>query len=66
MASYLGTTDEKAVDEVIDKASIIGYTRVIRRLIRRDALKTPEGKAGVEHYINKLLPLLDKINSLDF
>ncbi len=66
MAQYLGINDQKKIDEVLDKARVIGYTRVIRRSIRRHALDTAEGRAGVEHYTNELLPLLDKVDSLDF
>ena len=35
LAKYLGTNDEKVIRSVEDKARVIGYTKLIRRSIRR-------------------------------
>ena len=48
------------------KARIIGYTRMIRRSIRRQGLETPEGRAEIEHWKAELLELLDEVDSLLF
>ena len=40
---YLGTKDEKRLDEVAEKASLIGYSRLIRKLRRRG---TPSGRTA--------------------
>ena len=66
MAAYLGTDNEKKIREVEDKARIIGYTRLIRRSIRRNKMETPEGKAEIESWKKQLLDLLDKTDTLLF
>jgi uncharacterized protein (TIGR02172 family) len=66
MALYLGTDDKDKIQNVIDKGRIIGYTRIIRRTIRRIGLDNEEGKKMVDHYISELNELLDKIDTLTF
>lgn len=66
MSKYLGTTDEKRVQEVVDKARIVGYTRIMRRTIRRLGLDTPEGKPIVDNCRKHLDELLAKYNTLEF
>ena len=42
-----------------EKAQIIGYTRIVRRTIRRNGLNTEEGRAVIENgkkYLERLLP----------
>ena len=63
---YLGTTDEKAVSDVEDKARIIGYARMMRRSIRRNGLNTEEGRAVIENCRSQLLELVDRVDSLTF
>lgn len=63
---YLGTTDEKAVRDVEDKARIIGYARMMRRSIRRNGLNTEEGRAVIENCRSQLLELVDRVDSLTF
>lgn len=64
LALYLGTDDEARINEVADKAMIVGYTRIIRRAIRRHALDTEGGKAQIEFYKERLIPLLDRNDTL--
>ena len=66
LAAYLGTDDPGRISEVEDKARIIGYTRMIRRSIRRHGLDTPEGKAEIELWKSELLDLLEKVDTLLF
>ena len=66
LAAYLETQSEAKVKEVEDKARIIGYTRMIRRSIRRKGLETEEGRAEIEFWKKNLLELLDKTDSLVF
>ena len=66
LAAYLGTKNERKITEVEDKARIIGYTRMIRRSIRRKGLETPEGRAEIEHWKEELLELLAKTDTLEF
>ena len=66
LAAYLGTDDEEKNREVEDKARIVGYTRMIRRSIRRKGLEDPEKKAEIELWKTKLIELLGRVESLTF
>ena len=61
LASYLGTDDEKIIDDVENKAKVIGYMRLLRRCLRRDG-----DEATVNHYKTKLVEVLDKVETLVF
>lgn len=59
LMQYLGTEDPDRIKEVEEKAQIIGYTRIVRRTIRRNGLNTEEGRAVIENgkkYLERLLP----------
>ena len=64
LAGYFETEDEKVLKDIEDKARIIGYTRLIRRSIRREGMETEEGRAEIELWKKNLLELLDKTDSL--
>ncbi len=66
MAAYLGTDSEAKFREVEDKARIIGYTRLIRRGIRRGKLETAEGRAQIDFWKERLLKLLKEYDTLLF
>ena len=66
LAAYLETTEEDRIREVEDKARIIGYTRLIRRSIRRNELETEAGRAQIAFWKERLLPLLEKTDTLLF
>ena len=66
LVSYLGTENEARIKEVEDKAKVIGYARMIRGNIRKGAMDTEVGRAEVEAWTEKLLPLLDEVDSLLF
>lgn len=66
LSAYLGTKCESKICEVEDKARIIGYTRMIRRSIRRKGLETEERRAEIEHWKEELLSLLEKADTLVF
>ncbi len=59
LAKYFGTTDEKTLSEVEKKASIMGYTRLLRRTIRRYG-ETHES----DFYKNELIKLVDTVDDL--
>lgn len=63
---YLETDDEERLDEVEDKAALIGYLRIMRRCMRLGDDKTPEGKALVETCHDKIADLLGRIDTLEF
>ncbi|MBQ1820131.1 MAG: anti-sigma factor antagonist [Clostridia bacterium] len=66
LSAYLGTTNEKKLKAVEDKARIIGYMRLIRRLIRRKGLENEMGRKEIAHWTEELLGLLDSVDSLLF
>ena len=63
---YLGTKDETVLNEVENKAKIIGYTRIMRRRIRRHGFETEAGKAEIENCRKVLEDLLPKTDTLLF
>ena len=66
LSKYLNTECEAKIREVEDKARIIGYTRLIRRFIRRGGLETEEGRAEIKMWKSSLLSLLENAETLDF
>lgn len=66
LEAYLGTSSETKIREVEDKARIIGYTRMIRRSIRRKGLETEKGRAEIALWKQELLELLDRTDTLLF
>ena len=66
LAAYLGTDEPATIKDVEDKARIIGYTRMIRRSIRRKGLETEEGRAEIKLWKDELLKLLEKYDTLVF
>lgn len=61
---YLDTEDEEICRSVAEKAMVIGYTRMLRRAIRRP--EDAESPAKIARCKEMLGILLSKINSLDF
>ena len=59
LARYLGTDDEKAITDAENKAKVIGYMRLLRRCLRRDA-----DDVTVNHYKANLVEALDKVDTL--
>ena len=63
---YFGTENETVLRANADKAKIIGYTRLMRRTIRRIGFDDPEGKAVIENCRAKLAELLGHVDTLCF
>lgn len=61
LARYLETEDESVINSVEEKAKIIGYTRILRRCIRRN-----DTAVNIEHYKKQLTELIDKVDTLNF
>ena len=61
LARYLGTDDEKIINDVENKAKVIGYMRLLRRCLRRNS-----DEVTVNHYKTKLIEVLDKVDTLVF
>ena len=66
LSAYLGTRCEAKIREVEDKARILGYTRLIRRAIRRGEADTEQGKQEVRHWTDSLIALLKDADTLTF
>ncbi|MBQ3894031.1 MAG: ATP-binding protein [Clostridia bacterium] len=66
LSGYLGTTCETKIREVEDKARIVGYTRLIRRTIRRKGLEDESARAEVEFWKARLIELIEKTDKLTF
>ena len=61
LARYLGTDDEATIIDVENKAKVIGYMRLLRRCLRRDADETT-----VNHYKANLTKAIDMVETLEF
>jgi len=66
LAAYLDTGDEARIREVEDKARVVGYTRLIRRAIRRKGLENEKSRAEIELWTRELLELLEHVDTLVF
>ena len=64
LSMYFGTNDKTYLKTVNEKASLIGYTRLLRRTIRRCDMNDPEEKAAVQFYIRTIEYLLDRVDTL--
>lgn len=60
---YLGTSDQAAVQAMEDKAKVIGYTRLLRRAMRRNH---PNREALIANYKQQLEDALSRVDTLDF
>ena len=66
LACYLDTDDVSRLDEVEEKASLIGLLRVMRRAIRRGEDKTTSGKALIMACASDIKKILRSIDTLEF
>ena len=65
LAMYLDSSDEAYIQSVAEKAMIIGYTRLLRRTIRRNS-GTEKGKICIAFYKACLEDLLRRVDTLLF
>ena len=63
LRAYFGN-NEAVIKEAETRARVVGYTRLIRRSIRRGGLDTEKGRAEIDMWKSELLELLDKVDSL--
>ena len=61
---YLGTEDEAVCRSVAEKAMVIGYTRMLRRAVRRP--NEADSAAKIAHCKKRLAELLETVDSLVF
>lgn len=62
---YLGTDDEARLDEVSQKASLIGYSRLIRK-VRKQRKPSEADNRLVRRCVEKIAELTDKLDTLAF
>lgn len=61
LARYLGTEDQAVIAAVEDKAKIVGYTRLLRRSMRRQEPNRAEMIANCKRHLEELLPRIDTL-----
>jgi uncharacterized protein (TIGR02172 family) len=66
LAAYFETTDSNKLNEVMQKANIVSYVRMIRKRIRQNLHTTDLGRVEVEGWTKKLIDCLDNTESLLF
>ncbi len=66
LALYLGTDDEERIASVEKKAMVVGYTRIMRREIRRNGLNTESGRAVIDNARRHIEELLGEVDALTF
>ena len=65
MKQYLGTDDEKRIQEVSEKASILAYMRLINKYYKKGA-PSAEEKEKIKLHLKKISGLLEKYDTLEF
>lgn len=63
---YFDDTDEETRALRAKQAMLIGYTRLMRRRIRRGGLTDPAGQQEIACYKQHILELLDQVDRLDW
>ena len=61
---YLGTEDEAVCQSVAEKAMVVGYTRMLRRAVRRP--HEADSPAKIARCKQMLAELLERVDSLEF
>ena len=61
---YFDGADEKHLELIKKKAMIIGFTRIMRRRIRRGGFDTEEGRAEIENCKKMLCELIPQVDTL--
>lgn len=65
LKAYLQTEDEEKLKEVAQKASLIGYSRLIRKRHKKSELSV-EDKEKINGYVAKISEIVNKTDTLDF
>ena len=61
---YFDTDDEAVLRARAEQAMLIGYTRLMRRTIRRNGFESEEGKRAIACYRDHILDLLTRVDTL--
>lgn len=60
LKAYFGTEDEAVLNDKENKAKVVGYTRLLRRTIRRERDKAE----AIERYRKELIQAIDMVDSI--
>ena len=63
---YFDDADDQTRAMRAKQAMLIGYTRLMRRRIRRGGLEDPVGQQEIACYKQHILELLDQVDRLDW
>lgn len=63
---YFDTDDEDFLTEIEKKASLIGYLRIMRRVIRMGEENTPDGSELIEACRTRMNELIDTLDTLTY
>ena len=65
LESYLGTKNEFRLNDVIEKAALLAYSRMIRMMYKKRRMSDRD-RQKIDHYTWKIRQLADKLDSLVF
>ena len=65
LKNYLGTEEESRLQEVKEKAALLCYARLVRKLSTKGS-PSPKNREKIEQYIGKASWLVDKLETLEF
>ncbi|MBQ9010181.1 MAG: HD domain-containing protein [Clostridia bacterium] len=65
LSHYLESNDEKRLNEVAEKASLIGYSRLIRKTRKRKNLSDAD-RQQIQRCVNKISELTEKLTTLTY
>ena len=63
---YFDDKTEEEIQDIADKAKLVGYTRIMRRTIRRNGFNTELGRREIENAKNHIHELVNRLDSLAF
>ena len=63
---YFEGKSEEEIQEIADKAKLVGYTRIMRRTIRRDGFNNEQGRKDIENAHKHIHELVNRLDSLVF
>lgn len=66
MKQYLGTEDEARIKEVTDKAALLCYTRLMRRVYKQGLELSEENAKARDHYLSRIRELIKTVDTLEF
>ncbi|MEG2541334.1 MAG: anti-sigma factor antagonist [Clostridia bacterium] len=61
MREYFNTLDENAISEIVAKIKVVAYTRVVRRMLKRE-----KDSVALPYYKEKLIKAIEDVDTLVF